>query len=234
MHRICLTAAGVAIASSVLCRVASPAALANASKGVVTSHHIETPQLLKGGVTPDTPPIHVPPIGTEQAKKLSLGYLLAQQTTNFNHASASQAKNIALVARRLNGTVVKPNGVFSYYATVGPYTAENGYHWGRAFSGDRIIPSMGGGVCQGASTLYSALLRTGLPVIERHAHSLKVPYLPPGEDTTVASTYLNFRFRNNRSTPILITAKADVTKRLITVELWGATPAPRLPFITRY
>lgn len=164
--------------------------------------------------------------GESRAKALKLPYLLGSRTTNYFHASPSQAKNIELLAQRLNGTVVQPGHVFSYYKVVGPYTSENGYGWGRAFVGDRIVPSVGGGVCQGASTLYAAILKTGLQVVERHAHGLMVPYLPPGEDATVSSDYLNFRFRNSRSTPVLITAQAAA--RHLSVALWGATPGPQI------
>ncbi|WP_173677062.1 VanW family protein [Sulfobacillus sp. hq2] len=170
------------------------------------------------------------PLVTEQGpggdKVIPLHYLLGQQTTNYFHATPSQAKNIELAASRINGTVIQPGHIFSYYKVVGPYTAENGYGWGRAFVGDRIVPSVGGGVCQGSSTLYSALLRTGLPIIERHNHGLTVPYLPPGEDATVASDYLNFQFRNNRSTPILLSAQAG--QRHLTVKIWGASAGPEI------
>lgn len=155
-----------------------------------------------------------------------LPYELGTRETNYNHASPSQAKNIELVARRLNGTVVEPGHVFSYYKQVGPYTRANGFGWGRMFAGDRIVPSIGGGVCQGSSTLYSAILRTGLAVVERHHHGLTVPYLPPGEDATVASDYLDFKFRNSRSTPVLITAKGG--NRHLTVSVWGASPGPEI------
>lgn len=172
------------------------------------------------------PPNPTPP-GQPKAQSLGLPYVLAQRTTNYYHASASQGKNIELVARRLNGVVVQPGETFSYYQHVGPYTSQNGFGWGRAFDGDRIVPSMGGGVCQGASTLYSALLRTGLPIVERHNHGLTVPYLPAGEDATVAaSAHLDFRFKNNQSTPILITSKAYPEKRFLTVAIWGKKPAP--------
>ncbi|MCL5116360.1 MAG: VanW family protein [Firmicutes bacterium] len=164
--------------------------------------------------------------GESQAKALKLPYLLASRTTNYFHAIPSQEKNIELVAKRLNGTVVQPGQVFSYYKQVGPYTAENGFGWGRMFVGDRIVPSIGGGVCQGSSTLYSAVLRTGLLVLERHKHGLTVPYLPPGEDATVASDYLNFRFKNTRTTPILITAATG--NRHLTVAIWGASPGPEI------
>lgn len=167
----------------------------------------------------------VPP-GQSQAKRLNLPYLLGARTTNYFHATPSQEKNIELAASRLNGVLIRPGQVFSYYAVVGPYTASNGFGWGRAFVGERIVPSVGGGVCQPASTLYAAVLRTGLPVVERHQHGLTVPYLPPGEDATVASDYLNFRFRNNRTTPVVITT--GTSQRHLTVALWGATPGPQI------
>ena len=162
--------------------------------------------------------------GVPYIKDEKLPYILGEQSTNYFHASASQAKNIELSAQRLNGTVVEAGKTFSYYAVVGPYTQENGFGWGRAFMGDRIVPSVGGGVCQGSSTLYSAILRTGLRVVERHQHGLTVPYLPPGEDATVAGDYLNFQFQNNRQTPILILA--DAKKRHMSVKIMGASPGP--------
>jgi vancomycin resistance protein VanW len=172
------------------------------------------------------PPVVLPPPGADQARAIRLPYLLASRTTNYYHASLSQVGNIELCARRLNGTVVEPGQVFSYFRRVGPYTEANGYGWGRAFVGDRIVPSVGGGVCQCSSTLYSAILRTGLQVVERHAHGLTVPYLPPGEDATVSGDYLNFRFRNNLSTPILIAAHA--ANRHLTVAIWGEKPGPAI------
>lgn len=163
------------------------------------------------------------------ARDWKLPVRLAQRTTNYHHASPSQAKNIELVARRLNGVVVGPGETFSYFQHVGPYTQQNGYGWGRAFIGDRIVPSLGGGVCQGASTLYSAVLRTGLSVVERHRHGLTVPYLPPGEDATVSgSSQLDFRFRNQQPTPILITARAYPKQRYLTIALWGARSVPQI------
>lgn len=155
-----------------------------------------------------------------------LPYRWASVTTTYHHASPSQALNIELTARRLNGTVLAPGQVFSYYARVGPYTAENGYGWGRAFVGDRIVPSVGGGVCQGASTLYAAVLRTGLRVLERHPHGLLVPYLPPGEDATVAGDYLDFRFQNSSPGPVLITASAR--DRVYHLTIWGSVPGPEI------
>ena len=86
------------------------------------------------------------PVVINQANRPEkLPYRLASRTTNYFHAIPSQARNIELVAQRLNGTVVQPGHVFSYYQRIGPYTRSNGYGWGRMFAGDRILPSIGGG-----------------------------------------------------------------------------------------
>ncbi len=175
-------------------------------------------------------PPNPPAPGREAAAHRKLSYLLAQRSTNYNHASPSQAKNIELVAKRLNGTVIQPGQTFSYNGKLGPYTEQNGYGWGRAFSGNRIVPSLGGGVCQGASTLYSTLIRTdAVTFVERHAHSLTVPYLPAGEDATVSySSHLDFRFKNTSQSPIMIGAAGYPDKRIITIAIWGAKPAPEI------
>jgi vancomycin resistance protein VanW len=170
-------------------------------------------------------PLVLPAAGPS-ASPIRVPYEWASVTTNYNHASATQVKNIEITASRLNGTELKPGQVFSYYAKVGPYTAENGYGWGRAFVGDRIVPSVGGGVCQGASTLYAAVIRTGLKVLERHQHGLTVPYLPPGEDATVAGDYLNLRFQNNTGGPVVILANAG--RRLYHLSIWGTVPGPKI------
>ncbi|WP_054968522.1 VanW family protein [Alicyclobacillus ferrooxydans] len=175
-------------------------------------------------------PPNPPAPGKDQAAQHKLQYMLAQRSTNYRHASPTQAKNIELVAKRLNGTVIQPGQTFSYNQKLGPYTEQNGYGWGRAFSGNRIVPSLGGGVCQGASTLYSTLIRTGaVTFVERHAHSLTVPYLPGGEDATVSySSRLDFRFKNTSDSPIMIGAQGYPEKRVITVAIWSAKPNPQI------
>ncbi|MDI3317759.1 MAG: VanW family protein [Bacillota bacterium] len=141
--------------------------------------------------------------------------------TYYGHASASQAGNIELTARRLNGQVVAPGEVFSMNARLGPYDRAHGYGEGRMFLGNRIVPSIGGGVCQVASTLFNAVMLAGLPVVERHLHGLLVPYLPPGQDATVAEEAgLDFRFRNDRPYPLVVAADV-LPGRWLRITVWG-------------
>ena len=67
---------------------------------------------------------------------------------------------------------------------------------------------IGGGICQISSTLFNAVDRAGLTIIERYSHSRSVPYVPHGRDATVNWGGPDFSFRNNYNQPILIRAQA--------------------------
>ena len=77
----------------------------------------------------------------------------------------------------------------------------------------------GGGVCQVSSTLYAAMVYAGLPATERHAHSLPVDYLPAGLDATIAGSYLDLKFTNTFSQPLLIQASANGGTLTVTLVL---------------
>ncbi len=112
--------------------------------------------------------------------------------------------NIALAANMLAGTVVQPGEVFSQNGRIGPYNRARGFKDGPMYAGNRIVTSEGGGVCKIASLLYNVVILADLPVIERHPHSMTVPYVPPGQDATVAYGVCDFRFKNINDGPLLI------------------------------
>jgi vancomycin resistance protein YoaR len=69
------------------------------------------------------------------------------------------------------------------------------------------VPGVAGGICQVSTTLYNAVLRAGLEIIERHPHSQPVDYVPPGLDATVSDEAgLDLRFRNQLDVPVTIGA----------------------------
>lgn len=115
-----------------------------------------------------------------------------------------EAYNIALAADLLAGTVVEPSAVFSMNGSLGPYTEARGYRDGPSYMGGRITPSSGGGVCKISSTLYNLITHAGLVTVERHPHSMLVPYVPPGRDATVAYGVLDYKFRNNSEAPVMV------------------------------
>lgn len=133
--------------------------------------------------------------------------LMAAYRTVLHDPLPGEEENVHLAARILAGTVVKPGTVFSQNNKVGPYVRSKGFQKGPTYAGMNLVTTVGGGVCKIASTLYNVAILSNLPIMERHAHSMPVPYVPYGQDATVASGVKDFRFKNNTESPVLIWAK---------------------------
>jgi vancomycin resistance protein YoaR len=134
--------------------------------------------------------------------------------------SWQRTENIKLAAAAINNTLLMPGEEFSFNGVVGERTAERGYRAAPIFVGEGVVPGLGGGICQVSSTLYNVVLRTpGLIVTERVPHSRRVAYVPPGKDATVAWPHTDFKFRNERKTPIVI--RAQVYRGRIAIEIDG-------------
>ncbi|NLK01357.1 MAG: VanW family protein [Clostridia bacterium] len=116
--------------------------------------------------------------------------------------------NIALAAEILAGTIVEPGAILSMNQTIGPYSRDRGFGEGPAYHGTRVVTTTGGGVCKIATTLYNTAVLADLEIIERRAHGMLVPYVPPGQDATVSYGVKDLKFRNNTESPILIWAQA--------------------------
>ena len=101
-------------------------------------------------------------------------------------SSANRIHNVHLLGDYLDGTIVLPGQVFSFNKVVGPRTAERGFLEGQAIVSGVLVPSIGGGVCQTATTVFNAAFEAGLPIIERHNHSFYIDHYPIGRDATVA------------------------------------------------
>lgn len=164
---------------------------------------------------------------------------LSECAINFNPAEAyNNMLNAVTAARYLNGTRVKPGEVFSFNKVLGPRTKEKGYIVGFAFSGKKHVPSLGGGVCRMSTVLYGALLDAGLPIAERHAHSLPVGYATQGRDATVSWGGADLKFRNSTQETLII--ESGGTVRRIYAILWSEEeitqpqpkPAPAFPIET--
>ncbi len=137
--------------------------------------------------------------------------LLSDYTTRFDPNQKARSLNLKLASKAIDGKVLKPGEVFSFNHTVGPRTSEAGYQEAMIIEGNTFVPGLGGGVCQVSSTLYNAvqLASPSLRVMERTRHSLPVTYVPLGQDATVAYPTLDFKFRNDTDSFILIRSLVD-------------------------
>ena len=127
--------------------------------------------------------------------------------------------NLRLLCEALDGLVLEPGQEFSFNDSVGQRTRERGYLPAGAYSGTVLIKDVGGGVCQGSTTLYNCVLLADLEVIFRVNHGYAVSYVPYGLDATVNWGGPDFQFRNSSHFPIKITA--EVSDGYVKMKLLG-------------
>ena len=143
---------------------------------------------------------------------------LASYTTYFAREVGGRCENIRLAAARLDGIALQPYGEFSFNGAVGPRTAENGYQTAKVIVQGEFVDGIGGGVCQVSTTLYNAALLSGLTVLEYHAHSLRVGYVPPSRDAMVTA-YSDLRLYNPHAETVYI--RAAVGEGYLRITLYG-------------
>ncbi|HHW47097.1 MAG TPA: hypothetical protein GXX14_00560, partial [Clostridiaceae bacterium] len=137
---------------------------------------------------------------------------LASFSTRFNKGQANRSYNISLACERINGTIIPVGGIFSMDKALGPRTVENGFKEAPVIYKNEFIPGAGGGVCQVTTTLYVAVLKSKLEIVERRHHSLPLGYVDPGQDATIAEGSIDFKFKNNKDYPICIYAGVEGNK----------------------
>lgn len=130
--------------------------------------------------------------------------LISTFSTSFVGSSIGRLENINLSAAAINGTILMPGDTFSFNDIVGQTTLEKGYKKAPAISNGNIVNELGGGICQVSSTLYNAVLRTGLNAVERRPHSKPVSYVPLGLDATISFGSIDYKFKNTFDYPLYI------------------------------
>lgn len=143
----------------------------------------------------------VPLLRSEQLEQLvtTLGDFSTQLM-----GSPGRINNIKLSLDAINNTLLMPGEVFSFNGVVGERTSERGYKPAPVIYGESVADGVGGGICQVSSTLYNAVDRADLEIVERRIHSIAPSYIQHGKDATVAWPHTDFKFRNNQAEPIII------------------------------
>src|SRR6185436_17393894 len=119
---------------------------------------------------------------TADARGLGITERISSFTTEMGPSSSNRIHNVHLMADYIDGTIVKPGETFSFNESVGPRTPERGFLEGQMIVGSLLLPSIGGGVCQTATTLFNNAWELGLPIVERHNHSFFISHYPTGRD----------------------------------------------------
>ena len=136
-------------------------------------------------------------------------------------SSSSRNNNINVACQSINGTVLLPGETFSFNTTVGERTPARGYQAAGAIAGGQLVEEIGGGICQVSSTLFNAVARADLEIVSRSPHAWPSTYVNKGEDATVNWPNLDFKFKNNKDTPVFVITYYK--NRQCSAEIWGVT-----------
>src|SRR5574342_609376 len=121
----------------------------------------------------------------------------------------NKINNLKLAASKIDGIIIRPGEIFSFWALVGKTTKRKGYIEGMQLSRGEVKTGVGGGICQLANLLYWMALHTPLEIVERHHHSFD-PFpdegrvLPFGSGASVFYNYIDLRFKNSTDQPFQI------------------------------
>ncbi len=152
---------------------------------------------------------------------IGIDTLASSFVTEYDTWVTLRAQNLRTGVSYINGAIVEPGEVFSFFKYAGPYN-KAGYVFYYEF--------VGNGVCQVATTTYDAALLGGHDIVTRTPHKKKSVYVDGGLDATVASANdgswnTDMKFRNTYDYPIYI--KAYDTYGEIHVEFWSHKDAKK-------
>lgn len=167
------------------------------------------------------------PLADVNLKKQGFQELIASAETNYAGSPPNRQHNIKIGAEKFNGFILEPNTEFSFLAELGPITTQAGYRSELIIKQNKIIPELGGGICQVSTTIFRAALAAGLPITSQKPHSLKVSYYyPPGLDSTIYPGIVDLKFVNDTGYPILFQLAVLADERL-RVNFFGLTTDDR-------
>lgn len=181
---------------------------------------LEDPVKVTAQITDEQPSITTEDLGTIQD-------VLGTYTTDFSSSGSARSTNLTVGAAKINGHVLMPGEVLSGYECLQPFTTANGYKTAAAYENGQVVDSIGGGVCQLATTLYNASLEAEIEIAQRQNHSMIVTYVKPSRDAAIAGTYKDIKIKNNYSTPIYVEGYTEGRKLTFTIYGKETRPANR-------
>ena len=139
--------------------------------------------------------------------------------------------NLKLAASKLNGIIIQPGEVFSYWRLIGKPTRRKGYQKGLILFCGSLDTGIGGGLCQLSNLIYWMTLHTPLTVVERHRHSYDVfpdsnRTQPFGSGATCVYNYRDLMIRNDTNQPF------QLNIWLTEAELYGCFRTNHMPYET--
>ena len=124
--------------------------------------------------------------------------------TTHHACCEGRVTNIQLFADLVKGLVILPGESVSMNEYVGPRTREKGFVAAGAIRGGHLIPEIGGGVSQFATTLFNAAYLAGLDFDEYRSHTVYFSRYPFGREATISDPAPDLILNNTTDHPVLI------------------------------
>jgi len=125
--------------------------------------------------------------------------------------------NIMLACNKINGMIIRPGEVFSFWRIIGKVSKKKGYKEGRILHKNELTTGIGGGLCNLANTIHLLVLHSPLKVTEFHNHSDALApderkRMPFSAGTSVSYNNIDYRFKNNTDQDIqlLLWCEGDI------------------------
>lgn len=163
-------------------------------------------------------PTEEPKLRQADIERLNIRELVGTFTTRYACCQA-RVHNIHRIAELVDGAIVLPGATFDVNEYTGQRTLDNGFIAAKSIQDGEMTDAIGGGICQFATTLYNAVMRSGYEILERQAHSYWFDKYPMGHEATLSWPKPNLVLRNDTASGLLILVSYDKTS--ITVKLYG-------------
>jgi vancomycin resistance protein YoaR len=168
-----------------------------------------------------------PLVQNDEANNLGIKELLGRGVSTFKHSDSIRNANIEKGSSIVNRILVAPGETFSFIKNLGEVSLENGYKKAYIIRAGKTELDVGGGICQVSTTLFRAMLNSGLDIIDRKAHAYRVSYYEedskPGFDATVFIPSPDLKFINDTGHHVLIQNTFDLKNRTLIYEIYGTS-----------
>jgi vancomycin resistance protein YoaR len=145
----------------------------------------------------------------------------------YDHSIPTRIHNVSQASKIVNNTIVKPGEEFSFNKTLGDVSKATGFQPAYVIKSGQTVLGDGGGVCQVSTTLFRALLDSGLNITKRKPHSYRVSYYElnkdPGFDATVYAGDVDLRFINDSPGAVLLHFETFPDTKYMFVTIYGTS-----------
>lgn len=130
--------------------------------------------------------------------------VLGTYETYFNPKITNRAQNIKIASNATTNIIVGSKDEFSFNSIISKSNIIESMKEAPVIVNGKLESGIGGGMCQVSSTIYNASLYAGMEITGIKNHTIPSSYISKGRDATVSLGSIDFKFKNNFETPILI------------------------------